>query len=289
MFYFYAIGSMLGYSLQQTLLVHHARKIDGLSLVFYRNISFVITLLPLLIGASNEDIRAVLAHWQMLMISGFAGAFFLALIFLSYKFLTAGISSTISMAISNIMMVILGWLFLSEVLSGVSILLIGVILTGTVLLGLQHAHMPHLDSRFALGITIVIIGSLPVAYVKFVLAILSRQTSPLVAGYFWETSIGIACLILLLARSIVFGNNIQKISWSQFGLIAACAWPTLIGTALYSLALHSGPLGIVGAIGCGSLVITALLAWSWYNERVTIGQWMSMALILAGIIGLKFV
>src|SRR5437763_1388266 len=108
---------MLSYALQQTLLVHHARRIDGLSLAFYRNISFLVTLLPLLLGASARDMHIMFSHWRLLAVSGFAGATYLALLFASYKFLTVGLGTSISRAISTACVAILGWVLLGETLS----------------------------------------------------------------------------------------------------------------------------------------------------------------------------
>jgi drug/metabolite transporter (DMT)-like permease len=289
MWYFFAIGSMLGYAIQQTLLVHHARRIDGLSLAFYRNISFVVTLLPLLFGASAEDFRHVLVHWQMLLASGVAGAVYLALLYSSYKFFSVGVGTSISRALSTISIAAFGWLLLGEKLPPASLLLIGIILIGVVLLGLQHTHVPQLDNRFALGVLYIALGTIPIAFLTYVLAVLSREGSPFVSGYFWETSIAVACAVLLLLRSVFFGKHVQRVSWRTFLIIAACSAPTLIGTGLVSLAQRDGPIGIVNAIGSGLLVISALLAWILYHERLSKGEWASMLLILAGIVGLKFV
>lgn len=289
MFYFVAIGSMLAYALQQTLLVHHARSIDGLSLAFYRNISFSITLLPLLIGSSAQDYRIILSHWPLLVGSGIGGGIYLAMLFASYKFLPAGIVTSISIAVSTVGVAMFGWVYLGESLPMMGMILIGIILLGILLMGMQHTHFSHLDSRFFLGIGLVAIGTIPVAFVKYVLAVLSREASPLTSGYFWEISIGIACIFLLVLRSLFFGKKIQKIDGKTFLIISACSAPTLVGTALYALAVRDGPIGIVGAIGSGSLVVTALLAWSWYHEKLSRGQWASMLLILAGVAGLKFV
>ena len=280
---------MLAYALQQTLLVHHARKIDGLSLAFYRNISFVVTLLPLLIGASAQEIRTVVLHWPLLMASGFAGGIYLTLLYASYKYLSVGVGTSASKVFSTIAVAVFGWVLLGEQLSIVSLLVIGVILAGTLLLGLQHKHLPHLDNRFALGILFSALGAFPIAFISYVFAVLSRQASPFVSGYFWEISIGIACLILLMLRALFFRKNIQKVDARTFFLIAACSAPTLIGTGFMSLALRNGPIGIVSAISIGSLVVSALLAWLWYDEKLSRGQWASMMVILAGIVALKFV
>ncbi len=289
MFYIFAIGSMLGYAVQQTLLVHHARRIDGLSLAFYRNISFTVTLLPLLLGSTAQDFRTILSHWQLLMASGFSGAIYLALLFASYKFLPVGVGTSISRALSTISIAVFGWVLFGENLSLPSIGVIAIILLGTLLLGLQHKRLPHLDSRFAVGLLLVFAGAIPVAFLSYVLAFLSRQASPLVSGYFWEISIAIACGILLLVRSVLLKQKIQKIDGRTFLIIATCSAPTLIGTGCMSLAAQVGPIGIANAIGSGLLVVSALLARFLYHEKLERGQWVSIALILAGIVGLRFV
>ena len=92
MFYALAIFSMLGYTIQNILLAHHARKIDGLSLAFYRNISFIITLLPLCIGASRADVVFAIEHWDFFVLAGFAGGFYLALLYAMYRSLPIGIA-----------------------------------------------------------------------------------------------------------------------------------------------------------------------------------------------------
>ncbi|MSR86829.1 DMT family transporter [Candidatus Peribacteria bacterium] len=289
MFYFLAIGAMLAYALQQTLLVHHARKVDGLSLAFYRNVSFGITLLPLLIGTTRSDIAVILSFWPLLLASGIAGGVYLGMIFASYKFLPAGIGTSVSIAVSTICIGMFGWVFLQESISPAGLALMAVILVGVLVMGVQHKHFSHLDGRFLLGIVIAAVGTVPVAFVKYALTVISREANPLASGYFWELSIGIGCLLLLLARSTFTSHHIQKISMRDFLVIGACSAPTLIGTGLFALAVSKGPIAIVGAIGSGSLVVTSLLAWLWYREKLSMGQWAAMALIIAGVIGLKFV
>jgi drug/metabolite transporter (DMT)-like permease len=48
-------------------------------------------------------------------------------------------------------------------------------------------------------------------------------------------------------------------------------------------------IAIVNTIGSSALIFSALLGWRWYREKMRIGQWMSILLILAGVLALKFV
>jgi len=144
-------------------------------------------------------------------------------------------------------------------------------------------------NRLSLGIFLVCIGAVLLGVTNISLAIMSRHVNPLVAGYFWEISIGFASLILIVLRQAIFKKKIERIDFRTFLIIAACSLPTLIGTACFSLAFRLGSAAIVSAIGGGSLVIMALLGWWWYDEKVKTGQWASILLILAGIVALKFV
>lgn len=288
MFYLFAVGSMLGYVLQQTLLIRYARKMDGLSLAFYRALSFIVTLLPLLIGSTASELSAALSHWQMLLAAGFAGGIYLALSYSAYNYLSATYLSSLNIAVTTLLTTWFGWFFFGEVFTPVGWLLMGTIILGVILFGLNYVHFDHLDNRIVKGILIIVIGTIPFSFTKFSVAFLSRLTNPLVIGYFWEIAIGTACLVLLLLRRALFSKPIERIDMRTFLIIAACSLPTLIGTGLFSLATAKGPIAVVAAINSGSLVITALLAWMWYHERVRTMQWISILLILIGIVGLKF-
>lgn len=289
MFYFYAVGSMLGYTIQQTLLIRYARRIDGLSLTFYRNMGFFVTLLPLLYGSTTGDLRVITSHWLMLTLSGVCGALYLALQYASYAFLPAGTTASISKASSTIAIILFGWFLLGESLTGMSLLLIGIVIAGTIFIGFQHTHLPHLDDRFFIGVLLLLAGAIPMGYLTYVLAFLSREGNPLVAGYVWEVTIGLASLVLIVLRKIVMKKGLQKITMKTFLIIAACSFPTLIGTAFMSMASRLGPIAIVNAISSGSLVVTAVLAWGMYREKMNLRQSIGMAVIIAGIAGLKFV
>ena len=287
MFYLFAIGSMIAYAVQNTLLVHHARKIDGLSLAFYRNASFILTLSPLLLFSSSADILTVLGHWKLLVIAGITGGISLGFLFAAYKFLSTGFTSAIVIALSTISTTSLGWLYLGEEIPIAHGLLITMILAGVLFFGLTYKRLPHLDSRMLLGMLIAAANGPMVAISKYCVTILAREADPLVTGYFWETSIAVCCFVLLILRGIFFKKPIQHISRKLFGVISLCAAPTLLGTGLFALTVKDGPIAIVGAIGCGSLIVATFLAHLWYAEHIHPKQWIAILLILGGIAGLK--
>lgn len=288
MFYLFALGSMLGYALQNVLLAHHARKIDGLSLAFYRNISFVVTLSPLLLGASGAEICGVLAHWRLLLLSGLSGGIYLGLFYTAFRYLPVGVVGAVSRAIMTVLLCIVGWLFFAERLSPPVPSLILLTLVGTLALGLQRNYHPHLRNHVTLGLAIAACSALFLAYTNYAPIVLSRTANPLVSGYFWELSIGLGAGILLVLRFLFFHRGPAHVNGRTFLHITLAAWPTLIGTGLYTLATRSGPVAIVTAIGSAQLVIVSLLGWRLYREHLRPAQWLAIIVVLAGVVGLKF-
>ncbi|MFA6523386.1 MAG: DMT family transporter [Candidatus Peribacteraceae bacterium] len=289
MFYFYALFSAFGYALQNVLLVPYARKMDGLSLAFFRGSTFLVTLTPLFIGSHLTDIDTALRQWPILIAGGFGGGLSLGLMYTAYRFIPIGVTVGLQRAFSTIMLAIAGWLFWKETLSPAAIALIAVILAASFFLGLRKHGMPHLDQRGLLGLTLVFLSAVPLAVAYVVFAILSRDGSPLVSGYFWEAAIGAGGFGLLVLRW--FGNrqDIDRITGRDFLAIALRAWPTLIGTGCYGLALHLGPMAVISAVGTVSIVFSTLLAHWLFEEKIHPNQWLAILVIVAGVAGLKFV
>lgn len=288
MFYLFAIGSMAAYAFQNTLLVHHARRIDGLSLAFYRNVSFIVTLSPLLFWSSPGEISAVLSRWPTLLLAATTGGLSLWMMFGSLKYLGTSFSSALTISITTLSTVAFGWAVFDERPSVKMLGLIFLIVAGVLTFGLNYEHFPHLDSKFLLGVSCALIGGFLNSFSKFTVSVLSRQVGPFASGYFWEISIGIACVVLAVLRQLLYGQSVYKATPKECLTIALCASPTLIGTGLFCLAVKEGPVAIVGAIGSSALVVVSLLAWSLYGERVTPKQWIAILLILLGVGGLRF-
>jgi len=289
MFYLYAIGSMLGYALQNALLAQHARKMDGLSLAFYRNISFTFTLLPLLIGTSVAEISIVLSHWVLLLMAGIMGGLYLGTFYMSYRYLPVGIAGALSRAFMTVLLTIVGWVFLGDRLSPAALAIILIIIAGSLLLGLTKNAHAHLRDHLFLGIALTVLAAIFLTATNYTPAVLSRIANPLVSGYFWELSIAIGSGILLLLRWMTIRVPMALIDARTFLSIALCSLPTLIGTGLFTLATRMGPVAIVTAIGSAQLVLLSFLGVRLYREHLKTVQWFAISLILAGVIGLKFV
>lgn len=288
MFYLFAIFSSVAYALQNTLLVRYARRVDSLSLAFYRNISFAVTLLPLLLAGKSGDFAFALSHWHVFALAGAIGAVSVACQFASYGEIAVGVSIALGAAISAIWTTVLGVLFFGEIPGIAAILSIVCVCFGCMLLGFFRQDLHHLGNRFTRGVLLATFGAVASATTKFIFSSLSRDADPFVMGYFWETSIAAGAVLLLSLRRPVYGRGVGKINMRTMGLIALCALPTLPGTAFFGLASRAGPVALLGAVGTLSLVLSSLLSHWLYGEKLSRGQWLSLTVVMLGIIGIKF-
>ena len=117
MFYGLILISILGYSLQGTLLARYSRQIDPLSLAVYRNISLVVSMAPLLLFANKSEFVTVIEHFPLVILSGITGTIGLALMFYSQRFLAVGISSGFRQMAGAVFSLVLGMIFFNEIIS----------------------------------------------------------------------------------------------------------------------------------------------------------------------------
>ena len=292
MFWLLATISMIAYSVQNVLMVHHIRQMDAWSAAMYRTLSLGISMSPLLLIAGREATLGITAVLPQVILASLLGAGGLTMAFSMFHFLPIGISTAISSGIRTVLMIVLAWIFLGEVLSVPASVLITVILLATLWLGIIRQNQKEGDLKvyqLYQGIVFVTVQGLLVAGAFILFSDAARQHNPLVVSYFWEIGIGILLMLIGLLRWKFIGTPLQKISLKTFWKILLVCSPTLVGTGLFAVAVTIGPIGIVGAIGVGSIFISAVLSYWIYHEKPKRIEWFVMSLIALGIIGLRLI
>jgi len=271
MFYTLLIIASLAYSIQQLLLVKYIRRLDGTTVSIFRNLSLSITLIPLLFFCTYNEIIQAKEFIIEFIIAGFCGAAFLRLFFNSFKYIPISIATNTVISFRTIILLILGYTFLNESMSYEKIVIIILIIIGNIYISLIKNHLPHLINKIEKGFALTFLGAFFLSICIFFLTKASRVLNPLVAGYFWETSIGIAALILGLITSAIpkIKYKFKTISLSDFFKILLAASPTAIGTSCFSLALTYGPIAEASAINSIGTIFTIILSYIFLNEKLT--------------------
>lgn len=290
MFFFLAVASMFAYALQNTLLSHHARQLDGFSVSFYRNTSLIITAIPLLFFVDWSREIAPNTLWLPIALAGIFGTGGLIFGFEAAKHLPLGIASAFGRPFRITTMGILGYIFLHETISMAEIGIMIIILFGAAGLSLHKNDFEHLEeAHLGTGFLFVILATVSGAISVLAITIASRNSDPFLTGYLWESSIA-ACLVILAGiRYVIWNKSIKKVTRKQLYKIILDSSPTVIGTGCYTFATTLGPLAILGAIGSSGTLFVALLGWMWFREKLRTIDIFWMVLIIGGVILLKFI
>lgn len=289
MFFLFAVLSMIAYSVQGTLMVHHARKMDGISSVVYRSVSLIITLLPLLFFADLSRVSEISNFSWDFLAAGLTGAVASALSFWSFRYVPVGVANVFSRVASIVFAFVFGFFLFQEVPLLNQLFFVAFIMVGAVFLSFQKKDFSHLDNNASKGIFLSLLSAFFAANTFYFISKISRAYDPFLAGYIWEALIAIFAVIIAFGRECFFGKKMARISLKEFGKIALVCSPTLVGTACFLLAVRLGDFGIVHAIGAGGIFVSLLLSWGLYKEHLTKKQVLWITLIAIGIVGLKLV
>lgn len=290
MFWTLAILSMIAYTVQGVLMAKYARSIDPMSAGFYRSVTLVLTMLPLLYFTSSDKLTTMGPYIPLLLIAGLLGALSQWTRFVSIRILPVGIHSALSMGLTVIFSFLFAFFLFGETGTPYQWLFSGVIVTGAGYLSLHKIDMSHLDSqKWSQGLLWVLLTAFFVSC-AFILTIkVAREHDPYIAGYFWEAFIAVAALGMLLVRQAKTGKNIEPIPWPTFWRLALVCSPTIVGTGAFMLANTMGPVGVISAIESGGIVVGMIMSWMLYNEKLQAKHLFGMAIVLIGIVGLKLV
>ena len=287
MFFLLSIAAMLGYSIYGTLIAHHVRKHDGLSVATIRNLSLIISMSPLLFLAEPSNFSHIPHYLPQLIMAGFTGATGLGLSFWAVKFLPIGIKTALMRIGSVLFVFLLSWIWFEEIPFLKEIIWIVPLVIGATALGMQKNNFSHLDPRENKGIFLILISSILASLSYVQMSDVARNLDPFIAGYFWEVIIGIWAVMFGVGRWIICGKNpFGKIKLPEIGKIALVSAPTVIGTGCFSLAVTMGPVGIANVIGSGGIFISILLGHLLYHEKMTAKQWFWICVCVAGLVGL---
>lgn len=286
MFLFLAVASMLGYAIQGTFLVPYARKMDGLSLAVYRNLSLGVSMLPLLFFSSGNVFLEFFRVWNLLIPAAVFGALSLWCTFLSNRSLPVGIASALS-NIRVVFILLLSFFFIQEDISSTQGAWIVLLLLSVIFVSLQKNHFPHLDGKVLKGSLFALLGGTFGSITVFLSGFAAQKADPFVVSYFWEVLIGILALGFVGVRLLLGKASVHKISWREFGKIGLISSWTAVGTGAFMLAVNYGPIGIVGAVGASSLLFSTLFSHFFYREKLKTAHWIGLFLIILAIIGLR--
>jgi len=289
MFFFLALASMVGYSIQSLLMASCYRTMDRLSAVAYRGLAIGICMAPLLALVPKDHFERGLDCLPSILLGAFMTAvanFFGAR---SYAFLPVGIATALSVCFGAICTCVLSFALLDERLSGLQIVCLLLLFIGTLALGSTEARgelpLEYSPSR---GLTNSILFGIFISWGYFFVGSLSRELHPFLVGYSWELLIGVFAANFAIVRGFLGSFGLETYDSKKFFKILLFSSPTVVGTGCYALAAVRGPIGLLTSVLASSMVFNSILGHALYRESLSKLQWVLLSLVCLAVIALKY-
>jgi drug/metabolite transporter (DMT)-like permease len=289
MFFVFAIISMAAYALHSVWMAPYYRRNEQLTVVTLRGVGMSLAMTPVLLIPDPAGVVGIggqlpwiLAASATALLGNWASAN-------SLRHLPIGIATALNMSLSTLVSAWLSTQWLGESLSGGQIGWMGLVFLGV--FGLGAVRSPPITSvTYSLpkGLMFASVFGLALGAGFTLITRVSRSLDPLVAGYCWESTIAVLGASVLLMRRLAFGRIGSIPSRRDFGWIILFCIPGAVGTACYALAVAGGPLAVVSAILGTMMVVSSILAWLMYGEKLSGGQWFFVAFVCCAVIGMRF-
>ena len=290
LFFIFISIAIFSYGIQLPLLIHFARKLDGITTTIYRNLSLAITMLPVLYFAPAGEIAKIPEYIPYLIGASAFGATGFILNLTAAKYLPIGISHSIRQASYTVAAILLGMVVFGEFLQPLQLIIIGMILAGVIGISLSKPDTSHLETQNAtLGFTLAGLAGIGYASAFLIYSFVSREVSPLAAGYFWEVGVGLFAVIFGGVRYLKTKKKIPLIPLKDGVKIAAISLTTISGTLSYGFAVSHGHFALAASLITTTGLITLIAGYVMFKEKLTPKQVSLIIFVLAAIMTLRFV
>lgn len=226
-------------------------------------------------------------HIQLtpLVLLGIFQTFCMLLWFYALKIGNVSIVSPVS-EVYSLISVLLGIVFLHESVGVLRFAGIGFIFFGVLLLGVELGKF-RTTRPISLykGIVPALIYAVGLAVFFFFSALSARQNGWFVSAMGIRFTIVVTSFLLLLQQGKNFKTIFKKVPWiwiTVAGLIDA------VGFALFSLALTNAAVSYVTVFVSAQSVITVILAYFFFKEKLQFYQLVGLAGVVVGLIFIQF-
>jgi drug/metabolite transporter (DMT)-like permease len=282
--------SARGSALLSVLTAHFVRKLKPLISATIRSLSLIFIMSPLLFFVGDGGFSAFqeTEFWKLILLSGGVVTISQLLFFQALRLIPIGVVSIFFRGFLIIFSILFGIFFFDEKITGSVFLGIFFILIG-VIFAIDFRNLkPKKNSttNYPLGILIMILESILLAFGIAMLKKLSLNYDPFLIGWLWESLIGVFTGIIFLGY-FFRGKITEKIQWQDIRNVALSASPTLVGTGILMYALQQGAsIGIINSINASGIIMTSILAFLFYGEKLNKWQWLGAFITTSGIIWL---
>lgn len=262
------------------ILVRWAGDVPGIAIAVWRTVIAAVVLFPAAAVRIGPEMREF-TGWDVTLI--FGGGFFLGMHFIAWiesLYHTTVASASVLVTTSPLLLAGLGYLFLDERLSRVTVLAIGAAVGGAALIGWADAGTVVLGRGALWGNTLAFAGALLVSFYLLIGRVVRQKVSWLA----YVTPLYTTAALTALGMAMLMDIPLLGYSWRFYGLCAALALgPQVLGHGSFNYALQYVPAAIVGLLALVEPVGASVLAFFLFGEVPPIVSMFGMLVVLAAV------
>lgn len=289
MFYIYAVLATIFYALNNTLMADVYRKMTLLWAVTLRSFGIAIAMSPMLFFVSKDGFTQILPLLPAMFLANLLSFYSDLANVNAFKKLPIGIACAFGMSFAAIFSLLFSYLLLGESLSIQEIVILLFILVGIISIGFTDMKA-EIEIDVKVGVLMTAIFGFLVSFAYIIIAIIARASDPILAGYCWESFIGLIGAVYIVRDYITKKERNIRENFKQFPMIILIGLSAAFGAATYALAVESGPIAIVAAILGTMMVANSIFALVIKKENLTKLQWslvgaVSLLVVLLRLVG----
>ena len=269
----WAILSIFGYTLDPVLMAKLYRSQRPLAAVAYRGLALSISATPLLLLCSANDFVGIPIFLPILLLAAVTATIANWGFAMSVHYFPVGVSNALVMGLQMLVISALSTIFMSESYSIYELSLFLALALTNLAIANENYDFPSLRKNDILvGISYVFLNGIFQSISFLCVAHVSRELSPILASYLWESLIGVVALATLYVTSSYTKEN-WRIPKKVFLKVVLYSCPTILGTIGYAFAATHLRVGVVSAMVSGLILTTTLLSVFVHSEHLKPKQW----------------
>lgn len=273
-------GVFISYLLRQYAM-------PALQLAFWRNLLVCVALAPILALRKRALLRLPPGQLTFFLFYGLLLALFNSIWVLAVQANGAAVATVLGYSSAGFTALLARWLY-GEKLGLPKLAAVGLSLTGLVLV--SNAYSREMWQLNPLGVTTgLLTGLLFAGYNLLGKETASRQINPWTALLY---SFAFGALFILPLNLLPLPGAVSSVAglWPALPpagwltLLTLAFIPTLLGFGLYTLSMHYLPVSIASLLATTEPVLTAIEAYIWLGERLTLVQIAGSLIILSAVL-----
>ncbi len=287
-FLFRIILSVAGYAIQSVLLTKYSRKWNGQRVWFVRNVSLMLTGIPLLYFWDIPSWAYFYENSTRIVLAWLCGTAWVLLSYVGNTMIPVGIAATLKKWTWIIVSFLLAFFLLQETLTfneWLSLLFIILGGLGISLLKIDVAHLDAQNVRWWIFISVWAAVIQSIWWYFFVLY--SGWVDPLITAYILEASIGVWMLVRWVIQYARWVFSVQDIFHKDTLIMSAISILAYVGTVSYAIALGMWWLWLSTWMMTLVIPATIILARFLFWERLTWKQLVWIGVVLLGVVVFK--